>query len=100
MPKIKVIENPEFTADFNRLPVIQRARVTVVTAGGERLVGLAGEGPNDLATPKTDRQIEEKFRMLAEDHLGAKRVRSVLDCLWNLEQLEDASVIAPQLVII
>jgi 2-methylcitrate dehydratase len=96
MQKVKVIENPAFTADFNRAPAVQRARVTVMSRSGERLIGVAGETPDDLATPKSDAQIEKKFSALSEEYLGATRVRSVLDRLWSLEQFEDAAVIAPQ----
>jgi 2-methylcitrate dehydratase len=99
MRKIEVVENPQFTEDFNRLPVQQRARITIVTANGERRTAMAGEGSNDLATPKTDTQIEEKFSELTEELLGARRVRAILGELWNLEQLGDAGAIAPRFVI-
>ena len=63
-----------------------RTRVTVVTSSGERLVGETGGDQDDLAAPKSDAQIEEKFRGLTEDVLGAKRVNAILDRLWHLER--------------
>jgi 2-methylcitrate dehydratase len=61
MQKIEVIEDPAFTAAFERLPVEHRTRVTVVTQDGKRLTVEAGADADDLSTPKSDAQIEEKF---------------------------------------
>src|SRR5262249_37822772 len=38
MQKIEIVENEEFTRAFESLPVVECARVTVVTSNGERLV--------------------------------------------------------------
>jgi 2-methylcitrate dehydratase PrpD len=99
MQKIKVVENEEFTKAFGRLPVEQRARVTVVTAGGDRLVGEAGSGKDDLATPKSDTQIAEKFCSLTEDYLGTKRVHDILERLWHLEDMKNVATIPADFVL-
>lgn len=86
--KVEVVENEEFTKAYERVPVEHRTRVTVVTASGERLIGESGGDKGDeLSDRKSDAQIAEKFRSLAGESLGAKRLSEILDRLWNLENL-------------
>ena len=99
MQKIEVVENNEFTKAFERMPVEHRARVIVVTSGGERLVGETGGDQDDSGAPKSDAQIDEKFRGLSEDYLGAKQVNTILDCLWHLEELKNVAEIPPALIL-
>ncbi len=93
MQKIEVVENAEFTLAFDRLPVEHRTRVTVVTDSGERLVGETGGDQDDLSSPKTDAQIEQKFRGLCEDVLGVKQVNAILELIWSLDKVTDVSEI-------
>ena len=99
MKKIEVVENAEFTKAYERLPMEQRVRITVENLNGERLVGETGGDKDDLSAPKSDAQIEEKFRGLTEDMLGAKRVNVILDRLWHLEDLKDVAVIPAAFVL-
>ena len=99
MQKIKVVENKEFTKAYDQQPQAHRTRVTVVTSSGERLVAEAGGDQDDLAAPKSDAQIAEKFRGLTEDVLGAKQVNTILDRLWHLEDLENVAGIPPAFVL-
>src|SRR5688572_26020227 len=98
LPRIEVVTNDEFTDAYERLPVEHRTRVTVTLKDGTRAVGEAGGDKGDLSQPKTDAEIEEKFRALAEGVLGAKRVAILLDTLWNLDRAENVSRIPPMLV--
>lgn len=97
--KVEVVIDDEFTKAYVQLPVKHCARVTVVTNSGERMVGETGGDQDDLSTPKSDTQIDEKFRGLTEDFLGAKRVRSILERLWNLEKLSNVSQIPQDFVL-
>ena len=36
--------------------------------------------------PMTDAEMEEKFRLMAQKHLGADRVDSLLRLLWGIEE--------------
>jgi 2-methylcitrate dehydratase len=98
LPKIEVVTNDEFTTAYERVPVRHDTRVTVTLRGGEKLVGEAGGEQGDLSQPKTDVEIEDKFRMLAEGVLGARRVNAALNTLWNLDKMDDVSQIPPLLV--
>ena len=99
LPKIEVVTNDAYTAAYERAPVRHDTRVTVVLRDGGRCVGEAGGKQGDLSQPKTDAEIEEKFRALTESVLGAKRVDALLDALWSIEQAEDVSRIPPLLAI-
>ena len=98
LPKIEVVTNDEFTTAYERVPVQHCTRVTLALRSGARCVGEAGGDKGDLSQPKTDAQIEDKFRALAEGVLGAKRVDAALGALWNLETADDVSQIPPLLV--
>lgn len=97
--KVEVVANDEFTKAYVRLPVEHRTRVTVFKSGGERLVGESGGDEEDLSFPKTDAQIEDKFRAIAEELMGAKQVRAVLDRLWKLDDMPDVASIPPDFVL-
>jgi len=99
MQKIEVTENEEFTRAYERRPVEHRTRITVLTFSGERLVGETGGDEDDFSMPKSDAQIEEKFRGLTEDMLGAKRANTILEKLWHLEDVKDVSEIPPLLLL-
>lgn len=98
LPKIEVVTNDEFTAAYGRVPVEHRTRVTVKLRDGSQWVGEAGGDQGDLSQPKTDAEIETKFRALAEGVLGAKRVNTILDTLWHLDTEKDVAHIPPKLV--
>ena len=97
--KVAVVENAEFTAAYVRLPVEHHTRVTVEMGSGELLVGKAGGDKDELSDHKTDAQIEDKFRMLSEEVLGARQVESIFGQLWKLEQMENVAAIPPAFVI-
>ena len=97
LPKIEVVTNDEYTHAYERVPVEHRTRVTVALRGGERSVGEAGGAKGDLSQPKSGSEIEDKFRMLTERALGAKRVDAALAAIWNLDRAADVSAIPPLL---
>jgi 2-methylcitrate dehydratase len=86
LAKIEVVANDEFTHAYDRLPVEHHTRVNVHTRGGERLVGESGGDKGDLAQPKSDAQISEKFLGTAEAFLGTQQAQAMLEQLWCLEQ--------------
>lgn len=95
LAKIEVIENPEFTEAYERVPVEHRTRVTVTLQDGRSLVGYAGGDAGDLSKPKTDAEIEEKFLRSTTGRLGAKRAESALSQLWKLDDVTDVSGLPP-----
>ena len=43
--------------------------------------------------PMTDAEMEEKFRLMAQKHLGADRVDNLLRLLWGIESLPQMSAL-------
>ncbi len=99
LQKIEVVANPEFTAAYERLPVEHRTRVTAVTHDGTSVVGEAGGDQGDLSEEKDDAQIEAKFYSLTEAALGAEQVRTILDRLWHLDEMDPVVDIPPTFVL-
>jgi 2-methylcitrate dehydratase len=93
LAKIEVVANDEFTRAYEKLPVEHHTRVNVVTRGGERYSGEAGGDKGDLAQPKSDGEIAQKFLGTAEAFLGAKKAKAMLDRLWKLDSLANVAEI-------
>ena len=98
MDKVNVVTNEEFNRAYHTLPQQHRARVTVVMRDGRSLAGEAGHDPDDLSAPKSEAQIGQKFRSLTEEYLGARRVDSILDRLWHLDELQNVAEIPSAVV--
>ena len=58
---------------------------------GERLIGETGADKDDTAPPRSDADIEQKFREFTEDRLGAKRVNAILESLWHLDEMKNVA---------
>jgi 2-methylcitrate dehydratase len=97
--KIEVVENPEFTKAYLKLPVEHRTKVTLTKKSGETMMGEAGGDSEDLSNEKTDDQISKKFVTLSEDLLGPVQVKRALELLWTTQSMKDVSVIPPALVV-
>jgi 2-methylcitrate dehydratase len=93
LAKVEVVANDEFTRAYEKLPVEHHTRVNVVTRGGERYSGEAGGDKGDLAQPKSDGEIAQKFLGTAEPFLGAKKAKAMLDRLWKLDGLANVAEI-------
>jgi len=99
MQKIRAVENEEYTQTYNRVTAAQRARVTVVNASGECLVGQSAAVKDALSASKSDAQIVRKFHGLTEDLLGANRVSAILELLWGLEDVKNVTAIPLDFVV-
>lgn len=84
MQKIKIVEYPEFTKTY---PADHRTHITVTTGEGRQAVGESGAGDDNLSSRKTQAQIADKFRGLAEKLMGAQRADVVLARIWKIEDL-------------
>jgi 2-methylcitrate dehydratase len=89
MQKTEVIENADFTQAFNAVPQKHCARLTLHMLNGETVVGATGGDDEDMASPTSDAQIEDKFRMLTEDVLGSARSQRILSRIQDLERVDN-----------
>jgi hypothetical protein len=72
----------------------------VVSKSGERQVGETGGDADDMASAKSDAQIEEKFRSLTEELLNGGHMKIIFDRLWYLEEMQNVGAIPAAFVIL
>jgi 2-methylcitrate dehydratase len=94
--KLKVVEEPEFT---RRYPAESCTRIEVTTTDGRRLVAETSHPKGHYRNPLTDREVEEKFRGLGSDALGAEGCGRVLAEVWALENSATLDKLFESLVI-
>ena len=99
MQKIEVVEDETFTKAFEGQPQQYRARITVVTNNGERFVGESGGDADDLAAPKSNAQVAQKFHRHTDNALGAEQADVILERLWRLEDMENVAGILPYFIL-
>jgi len=85
--KIKVVEDPEFTALYPANGIANR--VTVSERGGREACAQVVVPKGHPLNPMTRADIEAKFLRLAGRRLGEGRAREALSRLWNLEKERD-----------
>jgi 2-methylcitrate dehydratase len=94
MQKLRVVSQPEFVG---RYPQAMPTRITVRTKAGNTYVQQVDYPLGHPKNPMSDREIENKFRLLATRKLDRKRINKVIDVVWKLDQLKDVSALMPVL---
>jgi 2-methylcitrate dehydratase len=90
--KVKVAEDPEFTALYPANGIANR--VTVAEPGGRETTAQVVLPKGHPLNPMTKEEIEAKFLRLTSKRLGESRAREAMSRLWNLEkERELASVL-------
>ena len=65
--------------------------VDVVTRFGKKFSERVDYYRGHPKNPMNNEDIEKKFLSLTRDHLNPERSKSILELIWNLEQVEDIS---------
>lgn len=65
----------------------------VVRKSGARKTVRVEYHRGHFKNPMTDAEMEEKFRLMAQKHLGAERVDNLLRLLWGIESLPQVSAL-------
>jgi 2-methylcitrate dehydratase len=86
MSKVQLREDPEFTQEY---PAKWNCRITAETFSGERHQVHVTYPKGHPQNPFTDKEVEEKFLVLAEPLIGSERCQSFLDWAWRLEEARD-----------
>ena len=94
MRKIRVVEQPEFIGWY---PQAMPTRVTVRTAAGKEYVRQVDFPLGHPRNPMSDREVEEKFRSLAQGKLDRARAGRVIDLVWKLDALKNVGDLIPLL---
>jgi 2-methylcitrate dehydratase PrpD len=87
--KVVLRADEALTAAF---PAQRAARVTVTTAGGQKLEHFSPCRKGDPEAPLSDAEIDDKFDELAAPVLGPERARELRGMLWRLETLAVADL--------
>jgi 2-methylcitrate dehydratase PrpD len=66
------------------------AHVLIRLHGGRVVEKHVEHALGSLEHPMSDRDLEDKFRGLADGILTSDRAQRVIDLCWRLEELEDA----------
>ena len=90
--KVKVREDSKLTAMYPARGMPNR--VTVELDGGEVESCEVIVPRGHPANPMTREEVESKFYLLARGRLGMERAGRALECLWDLEKVEDAGMLA------
>ena len=94
MAKLRVVPQPEFVG---RYPEAMPTRITVRTRAGNTYVHQVDYPLGHPKNPMSDRQVEDKFRLLARGRLDQRRINKVVDVAWKLDRLKDISALMPLL---
>ncbi len=94
MDKIRVVEREEFAGWY---PQAMPTRITVRTASGKEYVKQVDFPLGHPRNPMSDREVEEKFRSLADGKLSRTRAGRLVEAVWRLETLGDIGALMPLL---
>lgn len=72
----------------------EQVDMTVTLKDGRKLHKFIAHAIGSLEVPMTDRQLEAKFRDLADGILPAAQVNALIATCWNVTQLSSAAAIA------
>jgi len=92
--KVRVVPQPDFVGCY---PQAMPTRITVRTKTGKVYLHETDYPLGHPKNPMSDRQVEDKFRLLAGGQLDQSRLMKVIRSVWTLEQLKDIGVLMPLL---
>jgi 2-methylcitrate dehydratase len=87
MAKIRVVEDPGFTALYPAKGMANR--VTVTEGDGREIAAQVVVPRGHPLNPMTRADVDAKFMRLTAKSLGERRAREALSRLWNLEKERD-----------
>lgn len=96
MQKVEVRHNPDYTKEH---PEADHTRVELVTNSGMRYVKEVRYAKGHPKNPMTDDEVNQKFQHLTRPFLPEKQISGILDCLWNLERVENLRQLLSMFVI-
>ena len=95
--KIKVVEDPEFTALYPAEGIANR--VTVTERGGREICAQVIVPKGHPLSPMTKADIEAKFLRLTGRRMGEREAKEAMSRLWNLEKERDLGRVLGLLVV-
>jgi len=99
MAKMTLAENDAFSAAFAGQPQHYCARVTVRLKDGTRLEAESGRDEDDLAVPKGDAWVNEKFHGMIAGLIDQARGERLLGRLWRIAEEQDIATLPAAFVL-
>lgn len=94
MKKVRVVQQAEFVG---RYPKTMPTRITVKTDAGKTYMSQVDVPVGHPGNPMSDRDLEAKFRRLADGRLNRSRIDRLVEFVWNLDRVGDISTLMPML---
>jgi 2-methylcitrate dehydratase len=88
--KVRVVELPEFRDWY---PVGMPTRVTVRTSSGKEYVKQVDHPLGHPRNPMSDREVEEKFRLLAASQLDRRAAGRIIEFVWSFDRVKDIGLL-------
>jgi 2-methylcitrate dehydratase len=95
MQKIKVVEDPGFTARAADSPT----RITATLADGERVIREVSDIPGFAGKPMQRPDVDRKFRSNIGKRWPREKTEAVSQSLWALENTPDISALLARLTV-
>ena len=95
MQKVRVVRRPEFREQY---PHAMPTRLTV-TASGKQYVQQQDYPLGHPRNPMSDQEVIDKFTLLTGGTLGSAQAQELTYLIWNLDTVEDVTVLMPLLKI-
>lgn len=87
MTRITLTTDPECQGNF---PDLRSAKVEIETTDGRVVSHYAPTRKGDPDAPLSDAELEDKYRDLAADVLGADGAESLLAAIWSIDAMDNA----------
>ena len=76
------------------IPERGRAGESTITTVDGRVFQKRIDVPHGFGDdPLTDQELEEKFTKLAAPYMGAAQIRSIIDSVWSIDQMDDVGAL-------
>ncbi|HLD59748.1 MAG TPA: hypothetical protein VI912_02045, partial [Candidatus Bilamarchaeaceae archaeon] len=96
MGKIKISRD----VDLNRqYPEAMPNLIEIITKNGRKFSKMITHPKGHPKNPMTDKEVETKFKIMADGILPQEQIEIILDKLWHLEDIKDIREIMSTLVI-
>ena len=94
--KVRIVENEEYERQY---PAKSLAKVTLTTRSGARHTKEVDRSARGRYLHPTDKDISDKFKLIAEPILGAATANRIIDQVYDLPNMRDVSQLVRDLTL-
>ncbi len=93
MKKIRVREVKKYTSLFNKGGTVNAASLKIKMKNRKTLYREVLYPRGHWRNPMSDREVEDKFKMIAGKALSKPKIDNIISTVWNLEELGDIGIL-------